>query len=340
MDMKNSDKEKYLGDYVTSQGNSNETLIARKVRAYAILSEIRALLQDIPLGSRRVEIGLALRDAWFINGILFNSEVWGSYSEKHVEELEVIDHMILRSILGAQAKVAVETLYLETGTMSIKSVISVRRMLYIKNILSRHKDEIIRKVYFAMKEKPYKGDWYNQVKSDFQKYGIEMNERLIEEMDLATFKNKIKKSVSNTFFNEMQTLKLSHKKVKNIHYKETRKPQPYLTNPRFNNEMCALLFNLRCESTNSFKDNFHTLYGKTPMCKCEKSVDSQKHALICELVKKELTEHEQNVQYSDPFGSEDQQYNIVKTFQRILKIRASFNTIDKGLPGPQNSGPD
>ena len=65
---------------MTSQGNSNETLIARKVCAYAILSEIRALLQDIALGSRQVEIGLALRDAWFINGILFNSEVWGSYS--------------------------------------------------------------------------------------------------------------------------------------------------------------------------------------------------------------------------------------------------------------------
>ena len=74
-------KEKYLGDYVTSQGNSNETLITRKAHAYAILSEIRALLQDIPLGSRRMEIKLALRDAWFVNGILYNSEVWGSYAE-------------------------------------------------------------------------------------------------------------------------------------------------------------------------------------------------------------------------------------------------------------------
>jgi hypothetical protein len=69
--------------------------VARKIRAYAILAEIRALLSEIPLGSRRMEIGLALREAWFVNGILFNSEVWGSYSEKHVEELMIIDHMIL-----------------------------------------------------------------------------------------------------------------------------------------------------------------------------------------------------------------------------------------------------
>ena len=43
-EMKNSDKEKYFGDYVTKQTNSNETLIARKSRAFAILSEIKALL--------------------------------------------------------------------------------------------------------------------------------------------------------------------------------------------------------------------------------------------------------------------------------------------------------
>ena len=93
-----------------------------------------------------MEIGLALRDAWFLNGILFNSEVWGSYAEKHVEELMVIDNMILRTVVGAQAKVPVETLYLETSTLSIKHVISVRRMLYLKTILSRHEDEVVRRV--------------------------------------------------------------------------------------------------------------------------------------------------------------------------------------------------
>ena len=40
--------------------------------------------------------------------------------------------MILCAILGAQSKVTVETLYLETGAMSMKKVISVRRMIYLK----------------------------------------------------------------------------------------------------------------------------------------------------------------------------------------------------------------
>ena len=53
-DMKNSEKEKYLGDYVTNSANANETLISRKSRAFAILTEIKALLSEIPLGSRKI----------------------------------------------------------------------------------------------------------------------------------------------------------------------------------------------------------------------------------------------------------------------------------------------
>ena len=51
-------KEKYLGDFVTNQANAKETLIAKKARAYAILTKIQALLSEIPLGTKRFEIGM------------------------------------------------------------------------------------------------------------------------------------------------------------------------------------------------------------------------------------------------------------------------------------------
>ena len=119
------------------------------------MTEIRALLSEIPLGTKRFEIGMALRDAWFINGVLYKSEVWGSYAEKHINCLEVINHMLLKTVLGAQAKVTVMTLYQEPGAMSVKHVIAVRRMLYLKTILDREDHEITKKVYYAMKKNPY-----------------------------------------------------------------------------------------------------------------------------------------------------------------------------------------
>ena len=112
-DMKSSMKEKYLGDFVTSSGKSKERICDRKNRGNAILAEIRAILKDIPLGNQRTQIGLTLRQAWFINGCFVNSEVWSGYTDSNLKELEVIDHNILRAITGAQAKYPTKMLYLQ-----------------------------------------------------------------------------------------------------------------------------------------------------------------------------------------------------------------------------------
>ena len=74
-ELKSTEKEKYLGDFLTNKANSKDTIEDRKSRGNAALSQMSAVLQDIPLGKWRTETGIALRQAWFINGCLFNSEV-------------------------------------------------------------------------------------------------------------------------------------------------------------------------------------------------------------------------------------------------------------------------
>ena len=102
--MKSSDNEKYLCDIVNEKDNSKATIEDKKSRGNAVLVQTTALLSDIPLGNRRVEAGLALRYAWFLNRCLFNSEVWSNYSPQDLHDLEEIDNKILRLITGAQAK--------------------------------------------------------------------------------------------------------------------------------------------------------------------------------------------------------------------------------------------
>ena len=57
--------------------------------------------------------------------------------------LDVIDYMILKRVLGAQAKVTVKTLYQETGAMYVRQVIFVRRMFYLKTIFDHEKTKKI-----------------------------------------------------------------------------------------------------------------------------------------------------------------------------------------------------
>ena len=84
------------------------------------ISEIRALLTDMPFGHRRVEVDIMLRNAMFVTGFLCNSEVWNSISKKNIDNFEVMDRSLLWYIIGAHSKTQNELLYLETGLLNIE----------------------------------------------------------------------------------------------------------------------------------------------------------------------------------------------------------------------------
>ena len=95
-------------------------------QGYAIVGQIFALLKDLPIGNLRVQIGLELRQAWLINGILFNSKVWHSVADSDIAHFVEIDKYLLRGLVQSHAKVPIEHLYLETAAIAIPFIISAR----------------------------------------------------------------------------------------------------------------------------------------------------------------------------------------------------------------------
>jgi hypothetical protein len=139
--MTDSIKEKYLGDYITNSGKNDSTIEDRRTNGYGIVAEILAILEDIPLGKYKMEIGLMLRQAMLLNGIIYNSEAWHSLTEKDTKTLEAVDEHLLRSLVEGHYKVPKEFLFLETGTIPIRFLISCRRILYLQTILKRNDNE-------------------------------------------------------------------------------------------------------------------------------------------------------------------------------------------------------
>ena len=137
--MKESNKEKYIGDIIASNGKIDDTINQRQAKGFGIIADILSILDDIPLGKYKVEIGLLLREAMLINGLLYNSEAWHNVSKKNIVKLMKVDEALLRGILKAHSKTPLEFLYLETGSVPIDWVIKSRRINYLQNILRRDK---------------------------------------------------------------------------------------------------------------------------------------------------------------------------------------------------------
>jgi hypothetical protein len=205
--------------------------------------------------------------------------VWSGYTDSDLKDLEVIDHDILRAITGAQAKSPTEMLYLETAQVPVKSVIIVRRLLYLQTILHRHKSEIIRQIYDTMKEDPLKDDWIHLVSNDISNIGLNLSDDQICSLTKREFKKIVKSKMRSYTHAELERVKKGHSKVKHISHKDLKKPQPYLMDAMFNNNETSLLFNLRSQSVNEFKANFSI--SICPFCKSH--LDTQEHALSCNM---------------------------------------------------------
>ena len=133
-EMKESKKEKYLGDVINEKGTLSDTIENRIAKAWSYVSEIGAILSEFPFGNKKIQVGLMLREAMFLNGVLHSSEAWHGLTATQIAQIELVDHQLLRTILGAHSKTPTEFLYLETGTLPVKYVITSRRLNYLKHI--------------------------------------------------------------------------------------------------------------------------------------------------------------------------------------------------------------
>ena len=333
--MKQAHEVKYLGDYINESGKPKSTICQRISRGYGIVSQIFALLGDLPVGNLRVQIGLTLRHAWLINGILFNSEVWHSTTKEQINQLVDIDKYLLRGIVGAHAKVPLEHIYLELAVLPIPYVLSVRRMIYLQAILKRHDDEITKKVYLCQKSSPLPGDWCQLIADDFDKMNMHMSDDLIAQMQEAEYKKLIKRTVYDTAFNELQLLKESHSKVRGNIYTDLKQMQSYFSNRKISNRQMSIMFALRSKTLRSIKSNFPSMYSSLlcPLCKAHE--DTQENLLSCKVLLNilPLTNH---IAYEHMGGTTDKQTNFLQVYERYLTIRDELldsSGLGSSLPG-------
>ena len=146
----NADKEKYLGDQISNDGENKSNISERKGKGIGIVSQIMSLLDDsICLGKYYFQTAVKLRESYLVNGILFNAEVWYDLKEQEIRELEEIDETLLRRILNAHSKTPIEALYLELGCLPLRHIIMARRINYLFYLANLNENELLFNFFLA-----------------------------------------------------------------------------------------------------------------------------------------------------------------------------------------------
>ena len=191
---------KYLGNIVTPQGGLTETLEDRRNKGWGKVAIIEGLLSEVDMGSRRVEVGLMLRKAILVSSLLFTAETWSGIKDDQLRRIEQVDSALLRSLMKCHSKTTIEFLHLESGTMKLRHILSLNRIIYHHHLLQTDDDETIKKMYLKQKLEPTKNYWYCSLQKDFQFIGLKITDEEIKVIPRFEYKKKIKNLIQKSCF--------------------------------------------------------------------------------------------------------------------------------------------
>ena len=87
----------------------------------------------------------------------------------------------------------IESLFIETATVPLRFILQGRRIMYYWTILKKEENELVKRVFVAMKEFRTSNDWLSQVESDLQSWDIQQTEAEMKAMSRYKFKTLVKK---------------------------------------------------------------------------------------------------------------------------------------------------
>ena len=116
-------EDTYLGDIVSQDGSNLKNVRSRVGKGIGIISQIMTILETVSFREYYFQIAMTLRETMLLNGILTNSEIWYNLKQTEIEEFEELDRCLLRKIFGTKISCPKEALHLESGTLSIGTLI-------------------------------------------------------------------------------------------------------------------------------------------------------------------------------------------------------------------------
>ena len=92
--------------------------------------------------TRKVEVGLKLKEAKLLNGMLFSTEAWSSVSDAELTRMGQVDLALLRSLVDGHSKCSKAFILMEFGVLEIRHRIT-RRLIFHHHITTRDSKEPI-----------------------------------------------------------------------------------------------------------------------------------------------------------------------------------------------------
>ena len=328
--IKESDSEKYLGDYFHRKGNSQSIITTVKNRygkAIEAIVDIRNIVEDVraeAIGA--IKTGIEIYELSVIPFILFNSEVWDNIPKEAMNLLNKIHLTFLRMLLKTLSSTPIPALLWETGSLDMNARIVKRKLSFYHHVENMHEDSLAKSIANVQKKNRFPG-LIGECKQLLRDYNIDDEEIVGVSKD--AWKKKVRKAINRKF---KENLTNEMKKYKKIDH-EAKSDDEFELKTYFKSmklEEARMRFSIECQMVPFIKFNFMNEKAYAETCwSCDFCFkkgfyypDSMSHVLVCD-------------QYKFLRNTLDirEELDQVKYFISIVKLRHSLNnmTVNKAV---------
>ena len=310
----------YLGDLISEDFKNTKNIDERVSKGVGIVGVISDLVKTVSFGTHFFEIAVTLRNAFLINGILTNSEVWYGLSKSDINKLENVDKLFLRKLFEVPTSCPTEAMYLELGCIPLGIIIQARRIRYLHHLVTREKKGMLSEFFYAQWNFPCnRKEWTEQVKEDLELFGLPNNLEWLEAKKKSSFKRIVNEKMKEVAFHSLINKKETHKKLEKLTYPRLEM-QSYLKKGVLSVSEARACFKFRTRM-GVFWENFKHSKLK-PFCPCcdEDVRDTQRHSFDCKRVGSAVLI---NNQYEEIFET-DIGKSLGQSLENILKYRENY----------------
>ena len=211
--------------------------------------------------------------------------------------------------------------YLETGSLTIGTILKVKRINYLHYLVKLDKTEMLSKFFFAQWENSGTNDWTLEVRKNLIELGLPTDLDLKKKLSKNAFKKLVKKHAKNYELRRLLKIKENKSKLKNLFYSEL-KLQDYLLLKNMNACQAKALFKFRVKMA-PFGQNFKGGQEIVLCPFCETHPDGQEESWMCS---KMNTIMSIQGDYKEIFGQTFSK-EVIQTVQNIFTFREEFRKL-------------
>ena len=248
-------REKYLGDIISGDGSNRPNIENRVSKGRGLIAQILSMINKISLGKHYFKVAFLLRETIFLNSVLVNSEVWYKLTKSDIEEMEALDRILMKRIFSVPNSTPTSALYLESGCLTIGTVIKTRRLNYLQYLVKLPEREMLSRFFKCQWDNSNQSDWTTQVRADLADFKISMDLMEIKKKSTFSWKKSIRKKAKEYEFERLMKIKNIQNKSKmgKLQYKQLES-QEYLTELNVNDAKIVFRFRTRMQN---FDGNFN-----------------------------------------------------------------------------------